>query len=58
MLRPDLFTETVRRLRIATDGRVDDDATGAPVTVVTDLDIPAVRREIMDRIRAASTGRT
>jgi purine nucleosidase len=53
MLRPDLFTETVRRLRIAPDGRVEDDATGAPVTVVTDLDIPAVRREIMDRIRAA-----
>jgi purine nucleosidase len=58
MLRPDLFTEQVMHVRVVAEGSdagrvVTDGILGTAVTVVTDLDVPAVRREILDRIRAA-----
>ncbi len=59
MLRPDLFTVRTARVRVLPQGPragqvVEDDA-GTPLDIVTDLDRPAVTREILERIRVAAT---
>jgi purine nucleosidase len=59
MLRPDLFTGLPIRVRVEPGGEsaglVGLDQSGSVVEIVTGLDIPAVTREILDRIRAASS---
>ncbi len=60
MLRPDLFTERPIRVCVQPGGEdagaVRHDRTGTVVNVVTAVDVPAVTREILDRIRVASRG--
>lgn len=59
MLRPELFEVRTAHVRVLPDGpragQVVEDGAGAPVDVVTDLDEPAVRHEILTRIRVAAT---